>query len=140
MAKPQPALVRSNGAATSVALVSPEELFSQIESLIESVAVRAYQLFEKRGREHGHDCEDWFRAEAELLRPVEIKLNDSGRAFIARAGLAGFRPENIQVSLEPRRVRISAKSSATKSETARGQRPHRNSTNRYSARSRYQPT
>ena len=30
------------------------------------IADRAYELFEKRGREHGRDCEDWFRAESEL--------------------------------------------------------------------------
>jgi len=27
---------------------------------------RAYELFETRGCEHGHDWEDWFRAESEL--------------------------------------------------------------------------
>ncbi len=26
----------------------------------------AYELFERRGCEHGHDWEDWFRAESEL--------------------------------------------------------------------------
>jgi HSP20 family protein len=111
MAKPQPALVRSKRAANPVAFVSPEELFSKIKNLIDSLAARAYQLFEGRGREHGRDWEDWFRAEAELLRPVEIKINDSGRAVIARADLVGFRPENFQVSLEPCCLRISAKSS-----------------------------
>jgi HSP20 family protein len=110
MAKPQPALVRTKRAATLLPIVSPDELFSKTKNLIDSIAVRAYDLFERRGREHGRDWEDWFRAEAELLRPVEIKLNDSGRAFIARADLAGLRPENIQVSLEPCCLRISAKS------------------------------
>jgi len=32
----------------------------------EAIRVRAYQLFEQRGRTHGHDIEDWFRAEAEI--------------------------------------------------------------------------
>jgi hypothetical protein len=27
---------------------------------------RAYELFQERGSEHGHDIEDWLRAEAEL--------------------------------------------------------------------------
>ncbi len=27
---------------------------------------RAYQLYEQRGREEGHDVEDWLRAEAEI--------------------------------------------------------------------------
>jgi HSP20 family protein len=110
MAKPQPASLRSKRAATPLPIVSPDELFAKAKNLIDSIAVRAYEFFESRGREHGRDWEDWFRAEAELLRPVEIKLNDSGRAFIARMDLARFRPENIQVSLEPRRLRISAKS------------------------------
>lgn len=31
-----------------------------------AIARRAYELFETRGCEHGHDWEDWFRAESEL--------------------------------------------------------------------------
>jgi hypothetical protein len=31
------------------------------------VALRAYQLFEKRGRAHGRDWDDWFRAQREIL-------------------------------------------------------------------------
>jgi Protein of unknown function (DUF2934) len=31
-----------------------------------AIAERAYELFELRGCEHGHDWEDWFRAELEL--------------------------------------------------------------------------
>jgi len=31
-----------------------------------AIARRAYELFEMRGCEHGHDWEDWFRAESEL--------------------------------------------------------------------------
>ena len=32
----------------------------------EAIRVRAYQLFEQRGRIHGYDVEDWFRAQAEV--------------------------------------------------------------------------
>ncbi len=28
------------------------------------IAMKAYELYEKRGRSHGHDVEDWFEAEA----------------------------------------------------------------------------
>ena len=31
------------------------------------VARRAYDLYLARGREHGHDVEDWLQAERELL-------------------------------------------------------------------------
>jgi predicted small metal-binding protein len=30
------------------------------------IRVRAYQLYEQRGKQDGHDLEDWFQAEAEL--------------------------------------------------------------------------
>ena len=31
------------------------------------IRTRAYQLFEQRGCEHGHDLDDWLVAEAELM-------------------------------------------------------------------------
>jgi hypothetical protein len=39
----------------------------EIPELHHKVALRAYQLFEGRGRAHGKDLEDWFRAEQEML-------------------------------------------------------------------------
>jgi len=35
-------------------------------SLEEKIRLRAYALYEERGREDGHDIDDWLRAEAEL--------------------------------------------------------------------------
>jgi hypothetical protein len=32
----------------------------------EEIAKRSYELFLERGGEHGHDADDWARAEAEL--------------------------------------------------------------------------
>lgn len=39
----------------------------EIAELRGRVALRAYQFFESRGRVHGLDLEDWFRAEKEIL-------------------------------------------------------------------------
>ena len=48
----------------------------------EKIRRRAYELYERRGRENGHETEDWLKAEAELARertqPLEgeaIKTN-----------------------------------------------------------------
>jgi hypothetical protein len=30
------------------------------------IAHRAYELYEERGREHGHDIDDWLKAEHEI--------------------------------------------------------------------------
>jgi len=39
----------------------PSELQQQIR-------LRAFELFEQRGKKHGHDMDDWLRAEAEITR------------------------------------------------------------------------
>jgi Protein of unknown function (DUF2934) len=35
-------------------------------NLEEDIRRRAYELYEERGREDGHDLDDWLRAEAEI--------------------------------------------------------------------------
>lgn len=36
------------------------------QNLEEEIRRRAYELYEERGRDDGHDLEDWLRAEAEI--------------------------------------------------------------------------
>jgi hypothetical protein len=38
------------------------------------IKVRAYQLFDQRGREHGHDVDDWLQAEVELAMPARSQI------------------------------------------------------------------
>jgi hypothetical protein len=46
------------------------------------VGTRAYRFYEERGREDGHDLEDWLRAEAEVFGkkppPAEAKDTEDG--------------------------------------------------------------
>ncbi len=58
---------RSKKAAAAPAkeTVTPQHTYSN-GNVEEAIRVRAYQLFEQRGRVHGYDVEDWFRAEAEF--------------------------------------------------------------------------
>jgi hypothetical protein len=39
---------------------------SEPEDLDQQIRIRAYQLYEARGREDGHELEDWLRAEEEF--------------------------------------------------------------------------
>jgi hypothetical protein len=36
------------------------------EAIVEQIRIRAYELYEARGRRDGHDVEDWLEAEAEI--------------------------------------------------------------------------
>jgi len=46
---------------------------TRYEDLREQVLRRAYELYELRGREDGHDLADWLQAESELV-PVGLKF------------------------------------------------------------------
>jgi Protein of unknown function (DUF2934) len=37
-----------------------------VEDNVEQIRTRAYELYEARGREEGHDLEDWLEAEGEI--------------------------------------------------------------------------
>jgi hypothetical protein len=37
------------------------------EAIVEQIRCRAYELYEERGGEDGHEVEDWLRAEAEVI-------------------------------------------------------------------------
>jgi hypothetical protein len=45
-----------------------QTIYKTLESLEleEQICLRAYELYEQRGREDGHDLEDWLRAESEV--------------------------------------------------------------------------
>jgi hypothetical protein len=38
-----------------------------LELTEEYIQQRAYQIWEQRGRQHGHDVEDWLQAETEIF-------------------------------------------------------------------------
>ncbi len=49
---------------TGLSTAAPEP--TRAEPTNERIAARAYELFLERGRDDGHDVDDWLRAEREL--------------------------------------------------------------------------
>jgi Protein of unknown function (DUF2934) len=47
----------------SLPRVQPQRLTISDEELYDQVARKAYELYEQRGEEHGHDLDDWLTAE-----------------------------------------------------------------------------
>ncbi len=39
----------------------------ELQKVEEAVRVRAHEIYEQRGREDGHDLDDWLRAEEEIV-------------------------------------------------------------------------
>jgi Protein of unknown function (DUF2934) len=45
---------------------SPATMTNDLQELEHQIRLRAYELYEARGREDGYELEDWLRAEGEI--------------------------------------------------------------------------
>lgn len=86
-----------------------EKLFEQMKDFTETVAKRAYEFFEARGYELGHELEDWFRAESELMRRVPVEMTETETTLTIRAEVPGFEAKDIKVSVEQRQLILTGK-------------------------------
>jgi HSP20 family molecular chaperone IbpA len=98
----------------------PEKLRWEMQPVQLAIARRAFELFEKRGREHGHDWEDWCKAESEFLYPVSIATSESEDRVSIRANVLGFTENELHVSIEPKRLAILGKREGTTSQAEAG--------------------
>jgi len=53
------------------ATTQPPAETPEVQELIRQCA---YELYEQRGREHGHDLDDWLAAESEVIQAVESEV------------------------------------------------------------------
>lgn len=101
-------LLKSQRPASPKMIVADDlaNLFNRIQDFI---AYRAYELYERRGRNDGHELEDWFQAEAEISIPVNEEIKQSGEKILLRAPMPGFTAQDTEVGVAPDRVIIWAK-------------------------------
>src|SRR2546422_3692112 len=93
--------------------VPAADLVKRLQELHESIARRAYESFESKGRTCGRDLEDWLQAESEFLHPVHVDVAESDDGLTIRAEVpASFRAENLMVGVEARRLAIAGKREA----------------------------
>lgn len=90
--------------AARVRIASGDELGELDESIRKAIAYRAYELFDTRGRNHGHALEDWLHAERELIKPANIEISETPAEVLVRADVPGFGAGDVQVGLAPNRL------------------------------------
>ena len=76
-------------------------VFGEIAKRLHAVQQRAFDLFEKRGREAGHELDDWFRAEHELLGRPTAELAEKDSSYQVQVALPGFEAKDIEVTATP---------------------------------------
>jgi HSP20 family protein len=118
--------MREQGTATQLQPVKKEigpirassfdEILDEMRETFDSIARRAYELFESNGRQPGHDLDNWFRAENEFLRPTPVEVREANGSVQVRAEVPGFEPKDLEVSIEPTRLTIAGKRETTTKE------------------------
>jgi len=87
-------------------------IFGELAKRFEAIERRAFDLFEGRGCELGHDLEDWAKAEHELGFPA-AELSEKNGAYKIEIALPGFEAKEVEVTATPEEVVVHA---ATKQE------------------------
>ena len=83
-------------------------VFDEIAKRLEAVRKRAFDLFEERGRQFGHQLEDWLKAERELLGWPAAELVEKDGAYQMQITLPGFEAKEVEVTAAPNAVIVHA--------------------------------
>lgn len=76
-----------------------DELFKEMSAWSERISKRAYDFFAASGFTNGHDLDDWFKAERELLKPMNFDVTDNGDEFIVIAEVPGFDVKDLDIHM-----------------------------------------
>jgi HSP20 family protein len=99
-------------AAVPVKQSATGDIFDQIQQTYDSIARRAFEIFNNNGRWPGNELDDWFRAESEMLHPVHLEVTESDESLTVQAEVPGFNTRELEINVEPRKLTISGKHEA----------------------------
>jgi HSP20 family protein len=92
-----------------ITITPVENLMDRINKMSQAITRRSYEIFEGNGRRFGHDLEDWFKAEMDMLHPVHVNIVEAEDCLEVKAEVPGFSEKEIEVSVEPSRLTITGK-------------------------------
>lgn len=86
-----------------------QELMERMQKLSDSIARRAFEIFEGNGRWLGHELDDWLKAESEVLHPVHLEIAETPEALTVKAEVPGFAANELNIQVDGDRLTISGK-------------------------------
>jgi len=91
-------------------------IFEEIGKRLEDVRQRAFQLFQDRSRETGHEIEDWVKAEREILGWPAAELTETDGKYEIGLTLPGYEAKQVQVTATPSEIIVHAQYKPEKKE------------------------
>ena len=81
----------------------------QVEEFFDLIAHRPFELLKARPLLFGRDLEPLWKTEAELLRPMFLKLYETEENLMVRAEVPGYMEKELNISCAPWRMVITGK-------------------------------
>src|SRR5579859_650263 len=86
-----------------------ESRLEDISEWSDRIAKRAFELFAASGFTDGHDLEDWFQAEKQLLKPLALDVKDLASEFVVTAEVPGFEANELNIHVNGQQLIIEGK-------------------------------
>ena len=93
-----------------------ERLQSECKAFFEAVKTRAYEFFDRNGKDPTREVQNWLEAERELLAPIQVNVKTETDKELLIIAVPGFAHKDIQVYTLARSLVIKA-AAATKRTT-----------------------
>lgn len=91
----------------------------QFNQIYDSIAKRAFEIFNNNGRWNGNELSDCLQAESEILHPMHLEIEETDEALNVRAEVPGFTAKELNIQVEGNRLTIAGKHES-KEETTKG--------------------
>lgn len=98
--------VRRAKESEPVKVIPIDQLVDRINRMLDSLQKRAFEIFMARGEILGQALDDWLKAESVLLRPARVEVRELEKELKVIAEASSFKPSELEISVEPRRVVI----------------------------------
>lgn len=105
----------------SIRFVAADNFAEQLDEYSRLIASRAYERYERRGLEEGHELEDWCVAEKEVGRLVPVGIFERREELEINVRLLGCQSQEIEACLEQDRLLVRAQKGPENLESARSE-------------------
>jgi len=103
--KKEPIPIKTNASIIPIN-AAPKDLFHEMKDISSRIAQRAYEFFQLRGPENGHDLDDWFKAENEVLQFIPVEMKEMQDKIVVNAKVPGFDAKDLNIHVVANRLII----------------------------------
>jgi len=86
-----------------------ENVFERMQQAYDTIAKRAFEIFDNKGRWFGNELSDWLQAESEFLHPVHLEIAETEEALTVNAEVPGFTAKELDIHVQGNRLTIAGK-------------------------------